>query len=442
MTDPIREHAPASRNVLLIGAGGREHALALALHASPSLGRLYVTDAQHPGLAHLGTPVDVPVSAREAYRLVQFCEAHDVTLVVIGPEDPLAEGLADKLRAPDRAVFGPDAAGARLEADKAWAKQLLRAAAVPTAESRTFQHAEAAHDYIDTRREPPVVKAAGLAKGKGVVVADTLEEAHEAVDRMLTHHAFGDAGTTVLIEERLSGPEVSVLAITDGRSLLTLPPCQDHKRLLDGAKGPNTGGMGAFCPSPLVDDALLETIEREVFIPTLDALRREDIEFRGVLYAGLMLTPAGPKVLEFNVRFGDPECQPLMARFRGDLVAILHAAAIGKLHEADLGGDQGGDLWTPGAACSVVLASEGYPAKPRLGVEIRGLEEAGALPGVTVHLAGARREGDKIVTSGGRVLAVTAIGATHREARDRAYAAADHIRFEGRQLRTDIAANV
>ncbi|MEO0482396.1 MAG: phosphoribosylamine--glycine ligase [Planctomycetota bacterium] len=427
----------APRNVLLIGSGGREHALALALARSPSMGTLFVTDAQHPGLAALGTPVDVPVSTQEAYRLVQFCERHDVSLVVIGPEDPLAEGMADKLRAPDRAVFGPGREGARLEADKAWAKQFLRAAAIPTAESRTFQHAEPAHEYIETRREPPVIKAAGLAKGKGVVVAETMEQAHETVERMLVQHAFGDAGTTVLIEERLAGPEISVLAITDGRSLFTLPPCQDHKRLLDGGKGPNTGGMGAFCPSALIDDALLRRIECEIFIPTLDALRREEIEFRGVLYAGLMLTPAGPKVLEFNVRFGDPECQPLLARFQGDLVALLHAAAIGKLEEADLGSEP----WAPGAACSVVLASEGYPAKPRIGVEIRGIDEASAMQGVTVHLAAVKRQGDKLVTAGGRVLAVTATGASLAEARARAYEAADHIRFDGRQLRNDIAIN-
>ncbi|MEL7474574.1 MAG: phosphoribosylamine--glycine ligase, partial [Planctomycetota bacterium] len=420
-------------NTLLVGGGGREHALAMALRTSDSLGELHVSHADHPGLRDLGHAVNVPVSAREAYRIEQYCDKHDIGLVVIGPEEPLAEGLADKMRKPNRVVFGPGKVAAQLEADKSWTKQLLRAAAVPTGEARAFTHAEQAHAYLDTRRDLPVVKASGLAKGKGVVVPESMDEAHAAVDAMLMQHAFGDAGNTVLIEERLEGQEVSVFAITDGASLLTLPTCQDHKRLRNADRGPNTGGMGAFCPSDRVDDALIRMIEREVLIPTLDALRREEIEYRGVLYAGLMLTPAGPKVLEYNVRFGDPECQVLMSMFRGDLVDLLHATATGQLERAE-------PQWADGAACTVVLASEGYPEKPTRNQPIAGVDRANEIDGVNVHLGSVTRaaNGD-LVTAGGRVLAVTAQAGTLAAARQRAYEGVDLIHFKGRQYRTDIA---
>jgi phosphoribosylamine--glycine ligase len=419
-------------NVLLIGGGGREHALALKLAQSPRLGTLYVTHPENPGLAALGTPVDVPVSIREIYRLQQFIAKKDISLVVIGPEDPLNEGYADKLADEHTMVFGPVRQAAQLEGDKAWAKHMMKAASIPTAEARVFTDHAQAVEYVRSRQQPPVIKAAGLAKGKGVIVPATLDEAVDALGRMMLKREFGDAGLKVVVEEKLAGPEVSVLAIVDGKSLLVLPPCQDHKRLLDGDQGPNTGGMGAFCPTTTLSDATMAQIESQVLVPIIDALRREGIEYRGVLYAGLMLTHSGPKVLEFNTRFGDPECQPLMARLRSDLIDLLVATCNGTLDQIEV-------AWDARPACCVVLASEGYPDQPKTGVPIMGLEEAAAMPDVQVLHAGTRRAPNgQIVTAGGRVLSVTALGSTMQEARERAYAACDTIVFTGKQFRSDI----
>ncbi|MBK7405077.1 MAG: phosphoribosylamine--glycine ligase [Phycisphaerales bacterium] len=423
-------------NILLIGGGGREHALACAIARSARLDKLYVTHPQNPGIAGLGIAVDVPVHAKELYRAVQFCEHKQIGLVVIGPEDPLAEGFADALAAPGRLVFGPGKAGAMLEADKAWCKTVLREAMVPTAEGREFTDVDAAVNYAASRSEPPVVKAAGLAKGKGVIVASSTAEACDAIRRIMVDRVFGDAGRKVLVEERLSGREVSVLAITDGRSILVLPPCQDHKRLLDGDRGPNTGGMGAFCPSDAIDEATMSRIEREILVPTVDALKRDGIDYRGVLYAGLMLTPAGPKVLEYNVRFGDPECQPLMARLKSDVVELMLGACTRTLDEVDV-------EWDPRPAACVVLASAGYPEEPRRGAEITGIEAAEAMQDVRVYHAGTARDGQgRLVTAGGRVLSVVALGETLAEACERAYAACGKIRFEGMQMRRDIGSAV
>ena len=421
-------------NVLLVGGGGREHALAWRIAQSQRLGRLWVTHPQNPGLAALGTPCDAPLDPANPFRLERFCVRERIDLVVIGPEDPLAAGLAGALRNDRTAVFGPDAAGARLEADKAWAKQLMRAASIPTAESRTFTDPGAAVAYLESRDTPQVVKAAGLAKGKGVIVPDSLDEALDAVDRIMVRRAFGDAGATVVIEERLEGPEASVLALVDGRTIYMLDACQDHKRLLEGDEGPNTGGMGAFCPASVLDDRAADTVQREVLVPAVDALRREGVEYRGVLYAGLMLTHAGPKVLEFNVRFGDPECQPLMMRWKGDALDALHRTATGRLDDASIDSD-------PRVACCIVLASDGYPDAPRTGDVIEGLDEAEAMKDVQVFHAGTTRDDEgRIVTAGGRVLGITALGDTLNDARDRALAACDAIRFPGKQLRRDIGA--
>lgn len=425
----------AVTNVLLIGGGSREHALAERLATSTGLGTLYITHRDNPGLAALGTPVNVPVSQRELYRLVGFCESHAIGMVVIGPEDPLAEGFTDRLATANRIVFGPTAAAARLEADKAWAKDLMRSAAIPTAEARIFDHYESARAYVQSRTEAPVLKAAGLAKGKGVFVPDTIDEALAALDELMLKDRFGDAARRILVEERLTGDEVSVLALVDGRTIAVLPTCQDHKRLREGDTGPNTGGMGAFCPSSLIDDATMSRIESEILVPIVDILRREGVVYRGVLYAGLMLTHAGPKVLEFNVRFGDPECQPLMARFQGDLLDVLRRTATGTLVDADYS-------WDPRPACCVVLASEGYPESPKVGVPISGLDKAAQLDAVHIHHAGTRRLTDgSIVTAGGRVLSITALGDTLAEARDRAYEACDMIEFPGKTLRRDIASS-
>lgn len=438
---PRNDHAQGPLNVLLIGGGGREHALAAAIARSPRLGVLYATHTTNPGIAALAKPVDVPVSAKELYRLQQFCDANAIDLVVIGPEDPLNDGFADALAktasGKPRAVFGPGKLGARLEADKAFCRELLKPASVPMPEGRVFENAEAAEQYWQTRDEPHVIKAAGPAKGKGVILPDSTEEGLEAISRIMRQRVFGDAGKKVIIEERLAGTEVSVLAITDGSTLITLPPCQDHKRLLDQDRGPNTGGMGAFCPAGTIDDDTAAVVERDILIPTLDTLRREEIDYRGVLYAGIMLTPAGPKLLEYNVRFGDPECQPLMTLLESDALDLFHRAATGTLAQADV-------RFTTDAAVCLVLASKGYPESPSTGITISGLNDAGQLaadiPGVTVYHAGTERAPDgPIRTTGGRVLGITARAANIAEARKHAYDAASTVTFDGAQLRRDIA---
>jgi phosphoribosylamine--glycine ligase len=432
-------------NVLLVGGGGREHALAWRLAQSPRLGTLWVTHPENPGLAALGRPVEVPVDYERPFRLQLFCQKERIGLAVIGPEEPLAAGLADALRAglgdaaatvPPPAVFGPGRDGAMLEADKAWARQFLRSAAVPMAEGRIFTDPDGAKAYLRSRESPQVVKAAGLARGKGVIVPESVDEAVEAVDRIMVRRQFGDAGSRVVVEERLRGREASLLALVDGRTIYVLEPCQDHKRLGDGDTGPNTGGMGAYCPGGITDDSMIDRVQREILIPTVDALKREGIDFRGVLYAGLMLTPAGPKVLEFNVRFGDPECQALMARLDADLLEVCLATATRRLDSADIN-------WTPAASCCIVLASDGYPEQPRTGDPIDGLEDAAAVPGVHVFHAGTRRDdAGRLVTAGGRVLGVTAAADSIAEARRRAYLACERIRFRGKTYRTDIAAGL
>tara|TARA_R110000737_G_scaffold2923_11_gene9377 strand:- start:1760 stop:3097 length:1338 start_codon:yes stop_codon:yes gene_type:complete len=424
-------------NVLLIGGGAREHALAQAIAKSPKLGTLYATDTQNPGIAHYAHPVEIDYSNEKFYRLNQFCDQCNIGLVVIGPEDPLAEGWADKLAkrvdGTKRLVFGPSQRGAQLEADKAYAKQIMRAASIPTAEGKTFRDADHADAYMNTRDEPYVVKATGLAKGKGVIVPSTTEEALDAIDQILRKRVFGDAGKEILIEEKLKGIEVSVLALYDGKNILVLPPCQDHKRLLDNDKGPNTGGMGAFCPSGTLTDELSHQIESEVLVPVADALRRDEIDFKGVLYAGIMLTPGGPKVLEFNVRFGDPECQPLLARLESDALELLIATAAGTLDKLDI-------RFSDDHAVTVILASEDYPTNPRIGDVITGVEHAQDIPNVQVHHAGTKMTKGDLYTNGGRVLSITATAPTREQARELAYQACDLIEFKGKQVRTDIGA--
>jgi len=428
---------PEKVNVLLIGGGAREHALAVAMSRSPSLGTIYATHMDNPGIAKLAQRVEAPAITKELYRLVQFCDKVDIHLVVIGPEDPLADGWADtlcnKTDGSPRLVFGPGAKGAQLEADKSYAKQMMRAAAVPTAEGRVFKHFAQVEEFLKTRDEVYVIKATGLAKGKGVVVPKTNEEGIAAARDMLVNKSFGSASKSILVEEKLNGTEVSVLALLDGHNILVLPPCQDHKRLLDNDEGPNTGGMGAFCPADTISESVMHQIESEVLVPIADALRRDEIEFRGVLYAGLMLTPAGPKTLEFNVRFGDPECQPLMTRLQSDGLELLWATAAGTLDQIDV-------QFTPQSCVCLVLASKGYPEAPKIGVPITGIEDAESIEGVSVFHAGTKLNAQgTLITSGGRVLSVTALGDTMEEARQRAYEAASKIHFDGMQLRTDIA---
>lgn len=430
---------PESINVLLIGGGAREHALALGLTDSPRMGTLYATHMENPGIATLAQPIDVPASGKELYRLVQFCDRVNIGLIVIGPEEPLAQGWADTLRkkadGSPRLVFGPGAKGAMLEADKAYAKQMMKAASVPAAEGKVFTHFNHLEEYLNTRDDVFVIKATGLAKGKGVIVPSTNAEGIKAARDMMEKRIFGDAGKKVLVEQKLNGTEVSVLALFDGHNILVLPPCQDHKRLADGDQGPNTGGMGAFCPANTIDEKTMQQIESEVFVPIADVLRRDEIDFKGVLYAGIMLTPAGPKVLEFNVRFGDPECQPLVTRLESDLLELLWATAQGTLDQVDV-------KFSPKASVCVVLASAGYPQNPEFGDVITGVEDAEAIEGVRVFHAGTKlMENGFLVTSGGRVLSITALADTIEQARDLAYKAADEIHFKGMQFRNDIAQN-
>jgi phosphoribosylamine--glycine ligase len=413
-------------NVLVIGSGGREHAICHALTRSSRLEKLYVLPG-NPGTEAIGT--NVPGDPADIDHALTVAREQDVDLVIIGPEDPLAAGLADAFEAAGVRVFGPRADGARMEADKAYAKQLMRQYAIPTADSRTFTEFKLARQYIASRDEPVVVKASGLAKGKGAIVCDDPSDAILAAEAMLVHHRFGDAGKQIVVEERLLGHEASLLAIVDGHTSYLLEPAQDHKRLKDGDAGPNTGGMGAFCPSPLIDEPMLRQIQAQILVPTLDALVHEGIHYRGVLYIGLMLTTAGPRVLEFNCRFGDPETQPMLLRLRSDLLAVIDATVNGRLEDVRLD-------WDARHALCVVMASDGYPNSYSKGLPISGLPEA-AEDAVVFH-AGTRREGDQIVTGGGRVLGVTALGKTLDDARHRAYGIVERIHFEGAQYRTDL----
>lgn len=422
-------------NILVVGGGAREHALVWRLKKSASCGAIWTTHPGNPGIAGLARPIPFEFRLNEFYRVEQLCRHEKIDLIVVGPEEPLAAGIADTLSSGATAVFGPSKEAAQLESDKAFAKKLMRAASVPTAEAKIATTYDEAARFIESREEPPVVKAAGLAAGKGVVVAKDKVEAFEAARRFMTDRALGAAGATVVLEERLVGPEASVFALVDGRNIVILDSCQDHKRLLDGDAGPNTGGMGAICPTDRVDRKTLETVQRQVIVPIVDALRREGIEYRGVLYVGLILTPGGPKVLEFNARFGDPECQCLVRRMRGDFARLLYATATGKLHELDESEFETSDEHV----CCVVAASAGYPEAPRGGDAITGLEEAEQVPGASVFLAGVKREkGGVLVTAGGRVVSVVGVGDTPATARETAYAGMAKIRFAGMQVRTDI----
>ena len=415
--------------VLLIGNGGREHALAWRLADSRGVTALYAMPG-NPGTAQVAE--NVPGNPLDFKAVETFVRKAAIDFVIVGPEDPLAAGLVDRLTAMGVKAFGPTAAGARLESDKWYAKEIMRQQAVPTAEARVFSDAGAAEEFIRVRNMPCVVKAVGLAKGKGVDVCYRPADALDAIDRTLRKKSHGAAGSRIVIEEMLAGPEVSVLALVDGRNIYVLDPCQDHKPIEDGDTGPMTGGMGAYCPTPVVTPAVLATVEREVLVPVVDGLLRDGEKFRGVLYAGLMLTTNGPKVLEFNCRFGDPECQPLMMRLRSDLLELLLATTEGRLDEITV-------EWDPRPAVCVVAASGGYPGDFESGKVITGIANADALPDVKVFQAGTRKAGGEIVTDGGRVLGVTALGNTVADAQRLAYEAMGKIHFDGIYYRRDIA---
>ena len=421
-------------NILVVGNGGREHALAWKLSQSPRADKVFVA----PGNA--GTCQDaenVDISAADFQRLVEFAKQNKVGLTVVGPEAPLAGGIVDAFQSQQLRIFGPRQAAAELEASKVFCKNLLRHADVPTADHQVFRSAESARRFItdryglDNEDVPVVVKTDGLAAGKGVIVCRNRADALDAIDRLAAE--FGDSDSQIVIEERLDGQEASIIAITDGQSILALSPAQDHKPAFDGDQGPNTGGMGAYCPAPIVDDEALSFVEEQVLVPTVHALKRARRPFSGVLYAGLMMTNQGPKVLEYNVRFGDPECQPLLMRLRTDLLDLLDATVDGRLHEIE-------PLdWDPRPAVCVVMASEGYPGAYEKGHAIRGLEDAAQLDQVKVFHAGTATANGQVVTNGGRVLGVTAIGNTISAAKLQAYKAVKCIRWNGAWCRKDIS---
>ncbi|MGA2497329.1 MAG: phosphoribosylamine--glycine ligase [Tepidisphaeraceae bacterium] len=414
--------------VLLIGSGGREHALAWRLAGSSRVTQLFVMPG-NAGTAQLADNVDI--NPMDFAKVEKFIRANGVQFVVIGPEDPLAAGLADHVRAMGLPVFGPSKAAAQLEADKWFAKEIMRQQAIPTAEARAFTDAAAAEEYVRVRNVACVVKAAGLAKGKGVSVCYRMQDAIAAIDQTMRKRVHGAAGDRVVIEDLLQGPEVSILALVDGRSIYVLESSQDHKAVEDGDTGLMTGGMGAYSPTPVVSDAMLGQIEKEILVPTVDGLRRDGIDYSGVLYAGLMITPSGPKVLEFNCRFGDPETQPLMMRLQTDLCEALLAVAEGRLGKVTL-------KWDRRPALCVIAASGGYPGSYKTGFPISGLEQADSLADTKVFHGGTKLRDGKVVTDGGRVLAVTCLGETIARAQKRVYQALELIHFEGMYHRKDI----
>jgi phosphoribosylamine--glycine ligase len=417
--------------VLVIGQGGREHALCWKLAQSPKVTKVYCA----PGNA--GTALDVTnvdIGATDIVRLVRFAQTEKIDLTVVGPEAPLVAGVVDAFQAAKLRVFGPNKAAAQLEGSKVFCKEVLRKGNIPTAEGRVFDTADDAMRFVQEREEAAlVVKADGLAQGKGVIVCSNKVEAIDAIQRIMVKKEFGDAGARVVIEDRLQGLEVSILAIVDGRSIVTLAPAQDHKAAWDGDLGPNTGGMGAYTPAPFATPELMADVETKILIPTVHTLKRMGIDFRGILYAGIMLTPQGPKVLEFNVRLGDPETQPVLMRLKSDLYTVLSAAADGRMQ------DLPSLVWDERPTVCVVMAAEGYPAKYPKGQPIRGLDAAAKLPDVKVFHAGTTQQGEQVVTDGGRVLGVTAIGNDLDDAKRKAYEAVKCIRWEGAWCRKDIS---
>ncbi|MBC1260637.1 phosphoribosylamine--glycine ligase [Synechococcus sp. BSF8S] len=438
MTDPVQSSPPSTREpgvqrLLVVGSGGRENALAWALARCPGVERVWVAPG-NGGTAQLEGCEALAIHDADQEGLLQATLDLGVTLVVVGPEGPLADGLADTLRAGGIAVFGPGADGAQLEASKQWAKALMLEAGVPTAGYWAASSREEALAVLEREGRPLVVKADGLAAGKGVTVAESVEETRAAIEQIFAGR-FGEAGQSLVLEERLSGPEVSVFALSDGRAMVLLPPAQDHKRIGEGDTGPNTGGMGAYAPAPLLDAAALEQVRAQVLEPTLNALRRRGIDYRGVIYAGLMLSEDGIRVIEFNCRFGDPECQTLMPLLGGELAAVLLACARGALDEAPT------LSIAPGCSACVVAAAAGYPGDVRRGDAIHTGQVA--IPGRQLFHAGSRQEeSGACVTAGGRVLAVVAQAGNFDAAFASAYDGLAQVRYEGITFRRDIGHQV
>jgi phosphoribosylamine---glycine ligase len=416
--------------ILVVGSGGREHALAWKIADSPQCTELYCAPG-NPGTAELGTNINI--ADNNVVDLVKFAREKKIDLVVIGPEEPVFLGLADQLAKVGIKTFGPCAEAGLLESDKAHAKELMRQSAIPTAEARIFTNYPDAKAYIASRDEPLVIKAAGPAKGKGVIVCDDPSDALLAAEKIMVSKIFGDAGDKLVVEEKLTGQEVSILALVDGRNIYVLESAQDHKAIGDNDTGPNTGGMGAYTPAPFINDHISQLIERQILVPIVDAVNRSGCVFQGVLYAGLMLTTTGPKVLEFNTRFGDPETQPIIMRLKSDLVEALMATAEGKLDQITL-------EWDPRPAVCVVMSSGGYPGKYETGKVITGIDETRSMSDTMVFHAGTKLDNaGRVVTAGGRVLGVTALGQTLAYAKQRAYNAVEKIHFDGMYCRKDIS---
>ena len=414
--------------ILIIGSGGREHALTWKLSQRPDVTEIFVAPG-NGGTAGIAT--NVAIKDSDIPALVAFAREKAVDLVVPGPELPLTLGVVDAMKEAGIPCFGPVAACARLEGSKAFAKEVMHAAGVPTAAAGVFTSRADADAFVAAHGAPLVIKADGLAAGKGVIVAMTDEEVKNALDLMFDNRAFGDAGSTVLIEEFLKGEEVSLLCFCDGKTALPLPSAQDHKAVFDGDKGPNTGGMGAYSPAPVLPDDRLDAMADIVARPILAEMARRGTPFTGILYAGLMMTADGPKVLEYNVRFGDPECQPLLMRLKNDLADVMTACIEGRLDAMKLAIEDR-------SALGVVLTSAGYPGSYPKGMPISGIDEAESLDDVQVFQAGTRREGERILANGGRVLCVTALGRDLREAQKKAYEGLDHLSMEHSQFRSDI----
>lgn len=418
--------------LLVIGKGGREHALVWKLAQSPRVTQVFCA----PGNA--GTALDgvnVPIEPYDIDGLIQFARKENVAFTLVGPEDPLANGLVDYFQSAGLRIFGPTKAAAQIEASKVFSKKLMRDADVPTSEFRVFDHPDPARAYVQTREYPVVVKADGLAAGKGVMVCSTTDEALAAIERIMVREEFGRAaGRQIIIEKRLEGEELSIMALVAGRTIIPLAPCQDHKRALDGDAGPNTGGMGAYCPAPLATTELLNEIESHCLVPTVHAMKRRRTPFRGALYAGVMVTNQGSRVLEYNCRFGDPETQPLMMRLQTDLCDLIEATIEDRLDEFT----EDKLVWDPRPAVCVVMASQGYPGPFAKGKVILGLEDAAKLADVKVFHAGTRMADGVVLTDGGRVLGVTALGDTLAGAKKRAYEAVERITFQGASFRRDV----
>ncbi len=415
--------------VMIIGGGGREHALAWKVAQNKSISRVYVAPG-NAGTALNPDMVNVPISKVD--ELVAFAQQEQIELTIVGPEAPLSQGVVDAFRAHGLRIFGPSQAAAQLESSKDFAKAFMVRHHIPTAAYETFTDAKAAHAYVDKQGAPIVIKADGLAAGKGVVVAMELAEAHQAIDAMLSDNKLGSAGARVVIEEFLQGEEASFIVMVDGQHILPLATSQDHKRLLDQDQGPNTGGMGAYSPAPVVTPTLHAKIMREIIKPTVEGMASDGIPYTGFLYAGVMISPAGEvKTLEFNCRMGDPETQPIMLRLRTDLVALVQHAVDGKLNQIEAD-------WDRRTALGVVMAAKNYPDNPRTGDAISGLPDDYINPDLQVFHAGTTLKDGQVLTSGGRVLCVTALGETVKYAQSKAYEAIQHIEFDSAQFRSDI----